>query len=237
MPSHPNATIALFADDTIFYAASPTFTAAIKRLQSQIDLTIPWFKDWKISINASKTKVIKFTHNPKRDSTKIKFENSTINWSQDVKYLRITIDDKVKFSKHLKNILRKAKAAKFKLFPLLNPKSPLSIKTKLYIYKTYLRPIILYAAPLWTPNISNSSWKKLEAFQSKTLRSIINAHYFVSNKTIRNSLKIQSLKEYTEKDASTLTDRLANSHYNHIADIVNRMLPKEHFLNNPLKLK
>lgn len=57
----------------------------------------------------------------------------------------------------------------------------------------YVIPIILYVAPTWAPNISTTSWKKLEALQSTTLRVVTSSPWYVFNETIRNSLKINSI--------------------------------------------
>lgn len=107
----------------------------------------------------------------------IKFDNTEIQCSKSVKYLGITIDEKLNFSQHTKLGIAKAKGAKKSLFPLLKSRSPLSLKSKLYMYKTYLRPILIYAAPVWAPNISRNAWKRMEAFQTVTLRQITDAHY------------------------------------------------------------
>lgn len=78
----------------------------------------------------------------------------------------------MKFTEHVKETVKKANAIQFALYPLLNYKSPLTINTKLYIYKLYTRSVIFYAGPVWTPNLSDNSWKKLKRIQSKLLRSI-----------------------------------------------------------------
>jgi hypothetical protein len=234
MPKCQNANIALFADDTLFYASSTTNNAASKKLQDQINLCIPWFTDWKISINPSKTKAILFSHKSSLDSNKIKFYDSPIDWSPAIKYLGVTIDRKLNFVTHVNNTVNKAKAAKSLLYPLINPRSPLPLSIKLYIYKAYIRPIILYAAPTWTSNLSTKSWSKLEKVQSITLRQITNSPWFVSNKTIRSSASITSIKDLISKDAALLSTRIKNSPYNHISNIINRPSSKEHFRKRPL---
>jgi len=84
----------------------------------------------------------------------IKFGDTPIKWENKIKYLGITIDKNLNFSSHVQNIVTKTKGAKFSLFPLLNVRSALSINSKLFIFKTYIRPIITYAGPAWTANIS-----------------------------------------------------------------------------------
>jgi len=131
-------------------------------------------------------------------------------------------------------VINKAKGAKHSLFPLINKRSTLSTLSKLHIFKTYIRPILTYAGPAWTANISNRNWAKLEAVQSTTLRQITGMDWYVSNDTIRNSLKILPLKEYLSKNKEYLTQRIKNSSFKHISDILSMNSPKERFIKKPL---
>jgi len=51
MPTVPKAKIALYADDTMFYATSYNNSNSIKILQSQVYIAIEWFRQWKMTIN------------------------------------------------------------------------------------------------------------------------------------------------------------------------------------------
>ncbi|CAI6374197.1 unnamed protein product [Macrosiphum euphorbiae] len=234
MPLSSKAKIALFADDTLFYADSISQSCAIKNLQAQIDLSIEWFHQWKISINPLKTSAIMFSNKQTRAGDCVKFGDTPIKWSNNIKYLGVTIDKKLSFSTHVKNIITKAKGAKHSLFPLINKRSPLSTISKLHIFKTYIRPILTYAGPAWTANISNSSWSKLEAVQSTTLRQITGLDWYVSNDTIRSSLKTPPLKDHLSKNKVHLFKRIKNSSFKHISDILSKNSPKEHFIKKPL---
>jgi len=219
VPKEKEANIALFADDTVFFASGTTNNAAISRVQRQIDLAIPWFKQWKISLNTSKTQAIMFTNRSTHQSNTLHFENISVLWSNLVKYLGVTIDNKFNFAKHLYSSVQKATGAKFSLFPLINKLSPLPLKTKLYIFKKYIKPIILYASPSWTPTISKASWTKLEAFQPKTLRMITGSDWYVSNHTIRSSSnKLLSIKDSVKLETNRTFQRIKHSNYEHISN-------------------
>ena len=56
-------------------------------------------------------------------------------------------------------------------FPLLAHDSTLSLHDKLTIYKLLIRPILTYAAPIWS-NISPSNYRHLQVLQSKCRRVI-----------------------------------------------------------------
>lgn len=68
------------------------------------------------------------------------------------------------------------------------------MQNRLLIYKMIMRPILLYAAPVWS-NTCKSNYKKLKVVQSKTLRMFSREEYHVTNKKIRDILKMSSLTE------------------------------------------
>jgi hypothetical protein len=74
-----------------------------------------------------------------------------------------------------------------KMYWLLECKSNLSANNKLLIYKAILKPIWTYGIQLWGTT-SNSNIEILERFQSKVLRLIVNAPWYVPNSVIRKDL-------------------------------------------------
>jgi hypothetical protein len=79
-----------------------------------------------------------------------------------------------------------------------------SINNKLLIYKVILTPIWTYGIKFWG-TIYNSNIEILERFQSKILRLIVAAPWYVSNSVIRKDLQIPTVKEEISR---------FNSHYN-----------------------
>jgi hypothetical protein len=222
IPLHPKAKVALFADDTLLYATSTSNTFAVSHLQKQINLIEPWFKQWRISINPSKTSAIFFTNKSTKFSPKLKIQGTPINWSHSIKYLGVLIDRNLNFSAHVKFTINKTKAAGHLLFPMINSKSPLSIQTKLLIYKCYMRPILTYACPAWASNISASNRARVEATQSTTLRKITNLPFYVSNHSIRNSTNIPSIADFIKATSFQLKNAIISSPFSHISAISTR---------------
>jgi hypothetical protein len=79
--------------------------------------------------------------------------------------------------------------------------SPNSINNKLLIYKVILKPIWTYGILLWSTT-SNSNIEILERFQSKVLRLIVDAPWYVPNSVIRNDLQIPTVKEVISRFSS-----------------------------------
>jgi hypothetical protein len=81
-----------------------------------------------------------------------------------------------------------------KMYWLLRRKSKLSMSNKLLKYKTIIKPIWTYGIQLWG-TASTSNIEILERFQSKALRMIVDAPWYVPNTVIRRDLQIPTVKE------------------------------------------
>jgi hypothetical protein len=89
-----------------------------------------------------------------------------------------------------------------KLYWLLGRKSKLPINNKLLIYKVILKRIWTNGILLWGTT-SKSNIEILERFQSKVLRLIVDAPWYVSNSVIRNDLQITMFASvYTPMNSS-----------------------------------
>lgn len=80
------------------------------------------------------------------------------------------------------------------MFWLLNRKSKVSIKNKLLLYNQILRPDWLYSCQLWGC-ASDTNIQKVESVQSKVLRTIIGAPWFVRNDDIRRELEMPTVRQ------------------------------------------
>jgi hypothetical protein len=85
------------------------------------------------------------------------------------------------------------------MYWLLGRKSKLFTSNKLLIYKTILKPIWTYGIQL-CGTASTSNIEILERFQSKALRMIMDAPWYVSNTVSDGISKYQQLKK---KSAAT----------------------------------
>ena len=107
----------------------------------------------------------------------------------------------------------------------------LSIENKLKIYKTIIKPIWTYGIPLWGTAAMNHI-NKLESLQSKILRTIVNAPWYVRNEDIRRDLKIPTVKKEIGRYAEKYKERMA-THPNQLAaeaskTLIERRLKRKH---------
>jgi len=124
-----------------------------------------------------------------------------------VKYLGMHLDSKLTWREHILNKRKKLEHKTRQLLWLIRRTSPLSLENKLLIYKTILKSVWTYGIELWGC-ASKTNVSIIKRYQSKLLRIIRNAPWYVTNQTLHSDLRIQyvqSVREaYTRKHRSTL---------------------------------
>ena len=83
------------------------------------------------------------------------------------------------------------------------------------MYKAILKPIWTYGVQLWG-SASKSNIEILEIFQSKVLRKITDAPWYVSNAVLKRDLKVLSVKQGVRNYSVTYRQRL-DDHPNRMA--------------------
>ena len=87
------------------------------------------------------------------------------------------------------------------------PSSP-----RIMLYKATLKPIWTYGIQLWG-TASNSNIEILQGFQSKALRSLTDAPWYVTNETIHRDLNLLTVQEEISKFSNRYNTRV-NNHQN-----------------------
>jgi hypothetical protein len=102
-----------------------------------------------------------------------------------------------------------------KLYWIIGRKSQLSLENKLLIYKVIPKPIWTYGVQLWG-SASNSDIEILERFQSKVLRIVTDAPWYVPNAVTKRDLKVPSVRQEVRNYSVTYRQRL-DGHPNRLA--------------------
>ncbi|KAK2577593.1 hypothetical protein KPH14_012704, partial [Odynerus spinipes] len=215
IPTFPKTEMALFADDTAVYAHSFSAVVAAKQIQLHINMLEKFYDKWKISLNASKTEVIVFTkkRNDRTIFQPIKVYGHPTQPNTAVKYLGMHLDSKLTYRTHINHIIRKVYAVQRKLYPLMVKNSALTVKNKKLIYKMLLRPIMVYAAPIWC-SAAPTNLKVLQIHQNKCLRLILSANRYTRIRDLHEVAEIPYVIDYIKE--------LSQHFYEH------------HLQNNPL---
>lgn len=207
IPSDQRCKTYIFADDTAITAMYKSPRYIVLCLQRFINSIEKWLSDWRIAINPSKTEAIYFTKTRLREPvTKVKVKNLNIDWGLNARYLGLHFNRKLSWNGHIILALKKANNQLGALYCLLNHKSKLNTSTKINIYKSMLRPILLYGASTWC-NTHKTNFKKLQTFQNKILRIINHAPRYTPIRVLHRDMQLPTIKEFLMKNTIKYFDR------------------------------
>lgn len=201
LPQNEILTIGTFADDTAALSVHKNPKTASHQLQIYTNSISSWLQKWRIRANETKSVQVTFTLN-KQKCPPIKLNEIEIPQKDDTKYLGIHLDKKLNWKKHIQTKRKALDIQLNKIKYLIGIYSPLSLENKILVYKCILKPIWTYGIQLWGTS-ANSNLEILQRFQSKTVRMIAKAPWYVSNARLHRELKIPTIKE-------EIIDRLKN---------------------------
>ena len=167
----------IFADNINLLVSN----SCIKKIQDQINLDLKYLRKWlkanKISLNASKTKVLIFRHQNKPIMYRKKPEDKLSMWnitikidgkkiepSTHVKYLGILF---LNWNFHIDELSTKLSCA---VGMLAKIRHYINAKTISMVYHAIFSSLLLYGSQIWGQ--SNQSVSKMETLQNKALRII-----------------------------------------------------------------
>lgn len=212
-PSSTNTELALFADDTAIFHSHEDPNVIINALESYVTTILEYFKRWKIKTNYSKTQAIFLTKRralrylPQRN---ISINNTEIFWSDEVKYLGLTLDKTLIFKKHTDHTCIKTQKYIKILYPLIHRKSYLNLKNKLLVYKCIFRPIMLYAGEVWG-DCSICHTNKLQITQNKVLKLIYDLPFFYNTDRLHMKCNIKTIQDTLISMKSKFITRCQNA--------------------------
>ncbi|GBN31588.1 putative RNA-directed DNA polymerase from transposon X-element [Araneus ventricosus] len=208
IPRTSRTQLYLFADDTAILSTARNSTTILNDIQRHLNQLEEWLIKWKIKVNVEKSQAVFFSRKRNKPSAPT-LNNQIIQWQNQSKYLGIILDQRLTFRPHIEYIKNNYRAAKARLYPILNKDSKMSTKNKILVYKSIFRPLISYAVPIWGI-AANTHISKLESLQNVTLRQISKMPWFVRNKNIRQDLKILTLLDFFKKLATSFFNRIDN---------------------------
>ncbi|KAJ3621745.1 hypothetical protein MTP99_003851 [Tenebrio molitor] len=202
VPTFARTSLALYADDTAIYAHSLSAEVANRQVQIQVNLLKKYFEKWLIQINPAKTESIlfakKFTNT--RIITPLKVKNRKVLTQPSVKYLgvHVHLDTRLTYYTHIDKTLTRAKATLNILYPLFSKNSQPSTGNKVRLYKTVVRPVLTYVAPVWC-GITKTTMIKPQRFQNKYLRLATNSGRYTRIKDLHDIAKIEMLRDHVDR--------------------------------------
>ena len=224
LPSRDNTLIATYADDTAILAKGRTPESAAVLVQHHLFALEGWLRKWRIKINIDKCVQVTFTLR-RRPTPRIFLNGQPIPTASKVKYLGLILDKRLTWRDHImaKRLILNQRIKM--LYRLVCPRSKLLLRFKLLLYKVIVRPIWSYGLQLFGSS-KPSNVNKIQSFQSKFLRIITGAPFYVSNATLHNDLNIPFVADYTKTLYAAFFGKLHHHPNPKVSILHNRAFPE-----------
>lgn len=226
VPVTPNTEIATYADDTVILGTSEDPVAASNNVQHHLNILSDWLDQWRIQVNSAKSVHVMFSLR-KGAYPRLFLKNEAIPEKREVRYLGIIFDKSLTWGPHVKMKRLTLNSRLKQLYRFVNKRLPLSLSSKLLLYKSLLKPIWTYALQVFGTT-KPSNLNKLQAFQSKFLRLITKAPFYVNNKILHSDLKIPFITDVAKSFYSRFHKRL-HTHTNPLV----KKISEPHLPGNP----
>ena len=142
---NPGVTVKLFADDVTIYS-SINHEGACTDVQTSLYLVSRWSHDWQLKISAVKSSVLKLGRYFEHDFFLI--GGQTLASVDSVRSLGVTIDSSLNFNCHITELVAKAKRTSALICRCFNSRH---VSSLVNAFKIYVRPMVEYATPIWSP--------------------------------------------------------------------------------------
>ncbi|GFS63182.1 RNA-directed DNA polymerase from mobile element jockey [Trichonephila clavipes] len=225
MPTHPQTSSNIYADDTVTLVTYKNHNTITLALNNHLYLLQNYFDTWKIKVNVDKTIAVLFTRR-KTQPIPPTLYSAHLRWSQSTKYLGLTLDKKKKLTwkQHIIQTRDKFRKALRALLSLIGRNSELNMYNKLLLYTAVLRPILTFGSPVWG-YAADSNIKILEVAQNSLIRNIVKADRYTRNSKIYEGIKILPIKNYIQKLAISFYNDLPNINNDNVT-MLNNYIPE-----------
>lgn len=183
--------VCAFADDLVMCAANEA------NLRENLNI---WEKELtarNMKINAKKTKVMMV--GKENRNMNIELNNEKIEQVNTYKYLGVTIDREGNMKEEIDERISNAARLYHNLSHTFIGKKEISRKTKMTVYKTVFRPILIYGSESWI--LTNTMKSRIQAIDMKYLRRTkgVTRRDRIRNDIIREELEIEPITNVIEK--------------------------------------
>ncbi|KAI8513928.1 hypothetical protein Bbelb_082520 [Branchiostoma belcheri] len=160
-------------------------------MQEELDKFGQWSKDNYVLLNGDKCKImtICFLRIPPAPPS-LNIYGSELESVAVACLLGVWLQANLKWETNVTKMLNKANGRLFLLRRLKHFNLP--VNDLLQVYKSYVRPVVEYCAPVWHPGLTSSQSARLERIQKRALRTILRGQYVDYNSALHTT-GLQSL--------------------------------------------
>ena len=199
IPHHHKTQLAMYADDTAIISTSKNLNYLTKQIQSHITILEDYFTQWKIKLNTSKSEFVIFTKQRTWPNHTLSLGDTIIHPAKQAKYLGAILDMHLTWKDHLTKALKKYHIVRNILNPIISNRK-LSTNTKILLFKMALRPILLYACPVWG-SAAPYLIRRIQSVQNQFCKKAARMPWYVRSDLIQAELGVNSVPDEIKKQA------------------------------------
>lgn len=168
-----------YADDEMSWFKTERLGEMLRAAKKEMEKVNEQLKEWSMKVNPTKSKFLiinergsKIGETLRRGVKEkgLKADGEKVEIVDEIKYLGIWINDELSATKAIDHAIKKSNTA-FGLIGYLLKKKSLDVKVKMTMYRTLIRPTMLYGAEVWR-NITAKDTERLMIKERKFLRTI-----------------------------------------------------------------
>jgi hypothetical protein len=197
-PPNTNKVLVTYADDSSILASGPKVKQIVTPLNHYLNILAKWFRSRHMSLSVPKSTATLFTTATKEvnEELGVVIDGNAIPTVKQPKLLGVVFDNLHTFAHHVKYIKNRVSQRNRVLKALAGTTWGKTKETIMTTYKAIGRSVINYAAPVWTPNVSDSRWNELQAAQNNALRCATGCHRITSTEHLHQECKMLPVKEH-----------------------------------------
>jgi len=169
LPKNILSTVRIYADDVILYTPVNSIEDCYQ-LQNDLATLERWANQWKMTFNIQKCEFLRITLKKKPILHQYTLYDTVVQEVTQTKYLGLTIDSRLSWTEHIRQITKKANNVKGFLQRNLQS-CPISVKES--CYKSFIKPILEYACVVWDP-YKQKDILAIESVQRRCARFVCN---------------------------------------------------------------
>ena len=189
-----------YADDLTVWASGVNIPDLEVSINNYIEEITAYLKDNSLLISAPKSSVTLLTPDTHQAKIhpKIFMENSHLPLIKCPRILGVYLDPSLSFNKHSQYVAERVSGRNNILKALAGTSWGQQKETLLMTYKAVGRSIINYAAPVWSPNLHDTNYRKIQYTQNEALRSATGCHKMSSIEHLHTEAEMLKVREHSE---------------------------------------
>ena len=189
-----------YADDLTVWASGVHIPDLEVSLNNYLEELTTYLKDNSLLISAPKSSVTLLTPDTHQAKTHpdIFIEDSRLPLVKCLKILGVYLDPSLSFNKHSQYVTERVSGRNNILKALAGTSWGQQKETLLMTYKAVGRSIINYAAPVWSPNLHDTNYRKIQYTQNEAPRIATGCHKMSSVDHLHTEAEMLKVREHSE---------------------------------------